>query len=92
MQLWMMPKSDQIVEKFQKFPQLYLVAHSCRYIEPDWKRTIYQPKMDIFIKLFSQYKGDWPYRAESDTQKMVDTIKKIDTGRTMSVLYRIFIQ
>ena len=60
MQLWMMPKSDQIVEKFQKFPQLYLVAHSCRYIEPDWKRTIYQPKMDIFIKLFSQYKGDWP--------------------------------
>ena len=42
-------------------------ANSCGYIEPDWKRTIYQPKTDIFIKPFSWYKGDWPYRAENNT-------------------------
>ena len=50
------------------------------------KSINYRPKIDTFIVPFSQYKGNWPYRAENDM------IKKIDTGWTLSVLYQIYVQ
>ena len=45
----------------------YSGASSCGYIEPVWKLTIYRPKTDIFIKLFSQDKVHLPYQAINDT-------------------------
>ena len=49
------------------------------------KTVIYPPKFDEFIDPFGRYGPSVMYRAENDTEEMVDKKNNINTRRKLSV-------